>query len=270
MLTDKTLGVIGAGNMAEALIMGIIKAKMIPAGNILACDPSEERRQRFEGQGCRVGTENKEAAACDLLLLSVKPQCMQNALAQIAGCGGPNLLVISIAAGIRTASIAAQFPAGTRIVRVMPNTPMLAGAGMSGVARGSNATDEDLQTVLDICAAAGEACEVPESLLDAVTAVSGSGPAYVFFFTEMLARAAEEVGMDKAMAHKFAKQTVIGSATLLATSTDEPETLRRKVTSPGGTTEAAIKSMLQDDLPRVLSHAVRAARDRSVELSGNA
>lgn len=269
MLKDKTLGVIGAGNMAEALIGGIIRAKMIPAENIVACDPSQERRQHFADMGCRTSDENRDAAGCDLLLLSVKPQCMKGALEQIAGCGGPQLLVITIAAGIRTASIAAGFPAGTRIVRVMPNTPMLAGAGMSGVARGPNATEDDLNTVLDICASAGEACEIPETLLDAVTAVSGSGPAYIFFLTELLAKAAEEMGMDKAMAQKFAKQTVIGSATLLATSSDEPEALRRKVTSPGGTTEAAIKSMLQDDLPRVISRAVRAARDRSVELSGN-
>lgn len=270
MLRDKTIGVIGAGNMAEALILGLIRADMIAADSVVACDPSEERRQRFADQGCKVSTENRDAAACDLLLLSVKPQCMKSALAQIAGCGGPGLLVITIAAGIRTASIAEAFPAGTRIVRVMPNTPMLVGAGMSGVARGCNATEEDLQMVLDICASSGETCEVPESLLDAVTAVSGSGPAYVFFFTELLARAAMEMGMDKAMAQKFARQTIVGSATLLAASTEDPEALRRKVTSPGGTTEEAIKSMLQDDLPRLVSRAVRAARDRSVELSSNA
>lgn len=267
MLTQKRLGIIGAGNMAEALILGILDSGLIPRANILACDPTEERRQRFVGHGISVGEDNMQAAACDVVLLSIKPQMMAEVLAQIGGRLGPQTLLISIAAGIRTSTIAARVAPGTRIVRVMPNTPMLVGAGMSGVCRGAGATEADVELVLEMCASSGESCEVEEDLMDAVTAVSGSGPAYVFLLTELLERAAREVGLEPELAGKLARQTVIGAATLLAESEDEAQELRRKVTSPKGTTEAAVNYMLENGLAEVIADGVRAARDRSIELS---
>lgn len=267
MLTSKTLGVIGAGNMAEALVGGVLRSKLIDAQRVVACDPSIERQGQFEKMGVRVSANNLEAAACDIILLAVKPQMMFEVLSGIGDKFGPDKLIISIAAGVRSEKIATAVAEGTRIVRVMPNTPMLAGAGISGVAAGQNCNEFDVDLVLDICAAAGESCEVEEQMLDAVTAVSGSGPAYVFLFTELLAQAALKLGLEPALAEKLARQTVIGSATLMATSPDSPELLRKKVTSPNGTTEAAINSFMAGDFRKLMEGAVEAAYKRSIELS---
>jgi len=265
---NKTLGVIGAGNMAEALVGGVLGSSLIKPEMVVACDPTAERRAKFSDMGVRVSEDNSDAAACDIILLAVKPQMMFDVLAGIGDKLGPDKLIISIAAGIRTAKISKVVKEGTRIVRVMPNTPMLVGAGMSAVAGGCNSTAQDVEMVLDMCAAAGESCEVEENLLDAVTAVSGSGPAYLFLFTELLADAAIHVGLDPVMARKLAQQTVIGSATLMANSEDTPAELRRKVTSPNGTTEAAIKEFMSCGFDKVLQNGVNAACRRSVELSG--
>lgn len=270
MFEGKTLGVIGAGNMAEALLSGVLNAGLLRPEAILASDPSPERRAVFAAKGCRTGTDNRAVAACDIILLSVKPQVMLGMLKEIGDLFGPQKLVITIAAGLRAATIASVLKTGTRIIRVMPNTPMLAGAGMSGVARGPNATDDDLRLALTMFGSAGEALEVGEELLDAVTAVSGSGPAYVFFLTELLAGAGRKVGLSPEQAEKFARQTVIGSARLLAQSDEAAAELRRKVTSPHGTTEAALKSFVADGLEATVERAVQAARDRSVELSAGA
>lgn len=267
MSSNVKLGFVGAGNMAEAIARGVIGSGMIPAADIYACDPSEERQKVFAEMGVNVSADISTLNECSVILLAVKPQIMFDAVKPLKGSTGPDKLIITIAAGITTESLAAALDEGTRIVRVMPNTPMLVGQGMSGVCKGNNATDTDLEFVVELCSSAGKANTVTEDLMNAVTAVSGSGPAYVFLFTELLEKAAVALGIPAEAAGEFARQTCIGSARLLEQSPDSATELRRKVTSPKGTTEAAINSMLEQGLEELMCKAVKAAHDRGVELA---
>ena len=205
----------------------------------------------------------------DIVLLSIKPQVMPNVLKGIAGTLKPDALVISIAAGITTASIR-QILGDVQIVRVMPNTPALVSAGASGLYNAS-ATQENLKTALDVCASVGKAIVVEnETLIDAVTAVSGSGPAYFFLLMEEMIKAGVSLGLTEADAKILVLQTAKGAA-LLAESAQEkgedPAVLRQKVTSPGGTTEAALKVFVQEEISEMVLQALTAARDRGRELS---
>ncbi len=261
------LGIIGAGNMAEALARGLIGARLVQADQIQACDPDPHRREVFRALGADVSADNAEAAGCPVVLLSVKPQVLDEVV-KVAGANmGPQTLAISIAAGVRTNRIAGLVPAGVRIVRVMPNTPLLVGSGVAGVARGPKATDEDLALVLGLFSAAGAAHAVDEERMDAVTAVSGSGPAYVFRFCEALEAAARSQGLDPDLARRLARGTVVGAARLLAESAEEAKELRERVTSPGGTTAAALQVFESRELERIVCEAVAAAARRSDELA---
>ncbi len=266
MFAGKMLGVIGAGNMAEALIKGVLKAGLIASDNIIACDLSEERRGIFKGMGCKVTAEISELAGADILLLALKPQVVFSVLPNLGKSLTASQLLISIAAGTTIDSLQ-NVAENVRIVRVMPNTPMLVGEGVSGVAKGASATEGDIAMTLELCRSAGDAYEVEESQLDAVTGLSGSGPAYLFYFAEVLAEAGIRAGLSAEIAEKMAYKTVTGSAKLLSESTDSAETLRRKVTSPNGTTEAAIKVMSEKGLNEVVIAAVLRAKERSEELA---
>lgn len=266
MLEGKKLGVIGAGNMAEALIKGVLKAEMINAESIIACDLSEERREVFARMGCQVTGDMEDLLTADIILLAIKPQVIFAVLEKIGNKLSAGQLLISIAAGTTIDSIQKAAPE-VRIVRVMPNTPMLVGEGVSGVAGGASASAEDVQLTLALCASAGDAFEVEESQLDAVTGLSGSGPAYVFYFAEILAEAGIKAGLPAEMAEKMACKTVSGAARLLDESTDSAEVLRKKVTSPNGTTEAALKVMQEKGLRDVVIEAVLRAKERSEELA---
>jgi len=266
-----TIGFVGGGNMAEALIKGIITAKVYAPENIFVSDIRQERLAFLVKEyGVQTTEKNGELAGkVDILVLSVKPQKMTEALMSIRKSLKKNTLIISIAAGIRTAYIA-RVLGEVAIVRVMPNTPALIGEGASALF----ATDKAkpmLNKAISIFSAVGKAVVVDdEDLIDAVTAVSGSGPAYYFLLAEEMIKAAIELGLPDDVAKTLVLQTAKGAA-LLAVEADEkgqsPAELRRKVTSPGGTTEAALKVFEDGKFGPLIAQAIRRARDRSQELS---
>jgi pyrroline-5-carboxylate reductase len=264
------LGIIGAGNMAEAIARGVTAKRLLRADEIIAADVSPQRRELFEKQlGIRAVEHNADVARQSrAVLLSVKPQQMAEALAALAPAMSDQTLVISIAAGISTSFIEKHLGAGKkwRVARVMPNTPMLVGEGMSGIARGANASDEDLATVRRMFESAGDVVEVTEDKMNAVTALSGSGPAYFFLLVEQMIAAGVDMGLSAAQARQMAAKTALGAAKMLATSPDAPEELRRKVTSPGGTTHAAITHMQAQNVPQAIVDAIKAAERRGREL----
>jgi len=268
-----TIAFIGAGNMAEAIARGLLRTAMYQAADLRASDPSPERQRLFQDDlGIACVQENSAAVVdgADIVLLAVKPFVVGDALQQIKGALRPEALLISIAAGISTGfieqSLAAAGGAGARVVRAMPNTPMLVGKGITAVCRGSAATERDLIAAERIFSSGGKTVRVAEASMDAVTAVSGSGPAYAFFLTEALAQAGVAAGLTELQAGQLARQTVIGAAELLEQSKDTPAELRRKVTTPNGTTQAAIETLQAGGFVELMGRAIAAAAKRSKEL----
>lgn len=264
------LAVIGAGNMAEAIVRGVLAKQLLTAEQIIAADVSPQRRELFETElHVRAVAENALAAKdASQVLLSVKPQHMADALAALAPVLTERSLIISIAAGISSSFIEKHLGGGTkwRVVRTMPNTPMLVSEGMAAIAPGAHATREDLVAARNLFSAAADVIEVEEDKMDAVTAVSGSGPAYFFFLVEQMIEAAKQLGLTHEQAAQLATKTAIGSAKLLATANEPAESLRRKVTSPGGTTQAAITHMQEKGWPAITVEAIKAAQRRGREL----
>jgi len=269
-LQNKTIAFIGAGNMGEALIRGLLSAKTVQPSQVIATDVRPERREFLARTfGVRTGHDNADAArAADIILLGVKPQQMSEALAGVKSVMARSKLCISIAAGVTTARIERELGGQARVIRVMPNTPALVGAGAAALAKGAHATDADVRTAETILGAVGITVRVEENLLDAVTALSGSGPAYVFRVTEAMIDGGIAAGLDETLARNLAIQTVWGAAKLMADSGRAPEELRRQVTSPGGTTEAALRVMNDRRLAETFAEAIKAAENRSRELSG--
>jgi pyrroline-5-carboxylate reductase len=261
---------IGAGNMAEALLRGILAADIRSPHQIVLTDLREDRLAELrEGFGVRTQTDNAGAVLnAETVLLCVKPQQFDEVLADLKGQIPSDALVISIAAGIPTARIEALLGAGTRVVRVMPNTPALVQHGAAGLAAGRHANAQDVDWAQTLLRAVGQCVEVTEDEIHAVTAVSGSGPAYVFYLMEAMLRAAADLGLDPAVARDLVIQTVEGSARLLRASPETPEVLRSRVTSKGGTTAAAIAVFEQAGVGEALAAGVRAAAHRSRELAG--
>ena len=261
---------IGGGNMASALISGLANP---PRSDlcIRVVEPSEPARKRLE-ETFSVETFTDAVSAiegADVVLLAIKPQIMSTVLDQLAGHVQPDQLVLSIAAGITMTSIEAQLGRGQAVVRCMPNTPALIGHGITGMVSGRKCSTGQRSRAEQIMSAASEVVWLDdEDLMDAVTAVSGTGPAYFFLMTEALAAAAKELGLPAATADRLAAITCFGAGAMVASSPDEAEELRRRVTSPGGTTEAAMAVLEDGDFRSLMLRAVRAARDRSKELSG--
>jgi pyrroline-5-carboxylate reductase len=268
-LKNKTIAFLGAGNMGEALIRGLLAAKTMAPLQIIATDVRRERLDELAKTfGVRITSDNVKAVSdADIVLLAVKPQQMSTVLAPLKSATSDHKLFISIAAGVTAARIEGVLGGKTRVVRVMPNTPALVGAGAAALAKGAHATDDDLATAESILGAVGITVRVEEKFIDAVTALSGSGPAYIFFVTEAMIKAGIAAGLDEALARKLTIQTVYGSARLLVESGEDPESQRRKVTSPGGTTEAALKVMSERKLVEIFAEAIQAAERRSRELS---
>jgi pyrroline-5-carboxylate reductase len=267
-----TIGFVGSGNMAEALIKGIVAAKMYSPENVFISDIRAERLELIADRyGATAVESNAELAGkVETLVLSIKPQNMTDALESIKDVVGGVSLVISIAAGIKVAKIAAAL-GDIAIVRVMPNTPALIGEGASALFANEKAKPL-LDNAMEIFSAVGKAVVVEdEGLIDAVTAVSGSGPAYYFLLMEEMIKAGVKLGLSENVAKDLVLQTAKGAG-LLAVEADKnnesPAELRRKVTSPGGTTEAALKTLAENDFSRLITDALTAARDRSRELSG--
>lgn len=265
------LGIIGAGNMAEAIVRGVIGRGVLVPAQIIAADVSPQRRALFESQlGVKTTLDSRDVVRdTKAVLLAVKPQQMAGVLASLKVSFRPNSLVVSIAAGISTAFVQQHLGGMVRqlrVIRAMPNTPMLVGEGMVALARGPHATDADMANARRLFEAAAAVIEVSEDRMDAVTAVSGSGPAYFFFLVEQMVRAGVEMGLAPEQAHLLAVQTAVGAARMLTASADTPEELRRKVSSPGGTTDAAITHMESNNLPGIIVDALKAAERRGREL----
>jgi pyrroline-5-carboxylate reductase len=268
MALGKTIAFLGAGNMAEALVKGLLRAGVAEPREIVCSDRSEDRGpvlvQRY---GVRFTRSNKEATeAADLVVLSVKPQVMNKLLDEIAPSLNERKLVISIAAGVPIAAIERKVGHGVRIVRTMPNTPALVGAGATALVAGEHATDADLKQARALFDAIGKTVVVDEPLLDAVTGLSGSGPAYIFLVIEALSDAGVKVGLPRAVAQDLAAQTVLGSAKLLIETGEHPGRLKDQVTSPGGTAIAGLHTLEAGGLRTTLMNAVESATRRSREL----
>ena len=258
---------IGAGNMAEALAAGMLAKGMTSPQAIRMTDVSPERlAHAAEKYGVETMADNALAVAdAGMIVLAVKPQVFPEVRAEVVDALPAEATVVSIMAGVPTASIAGDLP--LRVVRAMPNTPALAGAGAAGVAPGEYATEIDVKRTLEMMRAVGRAVVVREEQMDAVTALSGSGPAYVFLLLEGMLEAAERMGLDGGTARELALATVGGAARLMEESGEEAEALRRRVTSKGGTTEAALNRMEARGVKEAIVEALLAAQARSRELA---
>jgi len=268
ILASHTIGFIGAGNMAEAMIRGLVRGGHVEASRIAASAPRQERLDELKRvYGIDVTTNNREVVQrCGIVVLSVKPQILDKVLREVGDQIKPGALVVSIAAGIDTAAIEEAIADGVHVVRAMPNTPALVGAGATAVAPGKHASATDLATARALFDAVGITVELDESHLDAVTGLSGSGPAYIFLILEALADAGVKVGLSRRNAQRLAAQTVMGSAKLLLETDEHPGKLKDMVTSPGGTAIAGLHTLEQGGLRTTLINAVETATKRAREL----
>ncbi len=272
MKLTQTIGFLGTGNMAEALIKGLIGAGVVEPKQIRGSDPRKERcdvmKQRY---GIHTTTSNAEVVQpAEIVVLSVKPQILPKVLDEIAPHLKPSALVISVAAGVPVSAIEPRLPEGTRVVRTMPNTPALVGAGATAIAAGQHAKDDDVEATRRMFDAVGMTVVLDESQLDAVTGLSGSGPAYVFLIIEALSDAGVKMGLSRYNAQALAAQTVLGSAKLLIETKEHPGVLKDMVTSPGGTAIAGLHTLEAGGLRTTLINAVEAATNRSRELGAQA
>lgn len=268
-LSKKRIVFLGAGNMAEALVKGLLKSCAAKPAQLLVTDIRPERLAYFKRKfGVNGLTDNTTAVSrADVIVLAVKPQQLTDLLQQISEHLNPKTLVVSIAAGCRTTRIESLLPRGTPVVRAMPNTPALVGAGIAAICAGKRARAGDLAVAESILGAVGEVVRVKEADMDAVTALSGSGPAYVFYVVEAMLRAARAMGIASATARKLVEQTFRGAAQLLSETGEDPALLRERVTSKGGTTAAAIAVLEGAGVAQAFERAVLAAQQRSRELS---
>jgi pyrroline-5-carboxylate reductase len=265
----ESVGFIGAGQMATALGQGLVKAGLTSAQRLWAGDPASEARDRFSRTtGGQATADNLEvAAAADVIFLAVKPQQMPTVLADLHGRIGPGKLVVSIAAGIRLAVLAEGLGPEVPLVRVMPNTPCLVGKGASAYCLGERATPQDGDLVRQMLNAIGVAYPVEEKLMDAVTGLSGSGPAFVYVMIEALADGGVRMGLPRPVALGLAAQTLLGAAEMVLATGDHPGVLKDRVASPGGTTIAGLQALEAAGVRAGLIGAVEAATRRSIELA---
>ena len=270
MTSALRIGFLGAGRMATALAAGFVKAGLVTPADVVASDVSEEARRRFASEvGCETVRRNFEVLnASAVVVLAVKPQQVTEVLSDVQDYFTARHLMISIAAGVPLKRLEMLLGVEPRVVRVMPNTPALVGASASGFARGQYATDEDAQLVKRLLEAIGLAFEVKEELLDAVTGLSGSGPAFVFMTIEALSDGGVAAGLSRDVALKLAAQTVLGSARLVLETGRHPGALKDMVTSPAGTTIEGVHELERAGIRAAFMNAVRAAARRSRELGG--
>jgi pyrroline-5-carboxylate reductase len=267
-LQDKRIAFIGAGNMGEALIKGLLEAGRVRPEQLIATDVRTDRLETIR-KAYRIDTltNNREAVTkAQIVLLAVKPQVMNAVLTELNGTVVEDHLMLSIAAGIRTAFIEGKFSQPTRVVRIMPNTPALVMAGASAIAPGQHATAADIEMARLIFEAVGQVVQVEEHLMDAVTGLSGSGPAYIFVLIEALSDAGVRMGLSREVATLLAAQTVLGAARMVLETGEHPAKLKDMVTSPGGTTAAGLHVLEQAGFRGTLRAAVEAATRRSQEL----
>jgi pyrroline-5-carboxylate reductase len=264
------LAILGAGVMGETVLSGLLRAGW-SADDIVATDRRPEREVELRHTyGIRMLSNAEAAAEADTVILVVKPQDMRELLTEIAGVLKPDVLIVSLAAGVDTASIESRLPDGTAVVRVMPNTPAQVDEGMAAISPGTHTDETHLRHVTEILSATGRVVTVPERYQDAVTAISGSGPAYLFFVVEAMIDAGVHLGLPRDTATELVVQTMLGSAKLLRETGEHPTVLRERVTSPGGTTAAAVRQLEERSVRAAFMTAMEAARDRSRELAAAA
>lgn len=263
----RAIGVIGAGVMGEALISALISAGVSPQSITVSEKRDDRAKELVEKYGIVVEALEANVSKAQVLLLVVKPQDIFTLLTDIGDSIDPSTLVVSFAAGKRIEFISALLGGKNPVIRVMPNTPTLVGEGMAAISLSPLVTPAQADFVREFLVATGRVIEIDEDLQDAVTAVSGSGPAYFFNFVEAMVKAGTELGLPKEVATELTIQTMVGAAKLLATSGKSAATLRENVTSPNGTTAAALASFADSDLTGIVKKAMMAARDRSQELA---
>lgn len=268
MASKLTIGFLGTGKMATALARGFIRAGLVTAKQVFGSDPVPAARTAFGKEtGARIVTDNlKVAELASVLVLATKPDQTAAVLREIRDRFTPRHLLISIAAGVPTARLEAALPARARVIRVMPNTPALLGASASGFALGLAATKSDGELALRLLSSVGVAVQLKESLLDAVTGLSGSGPAYVYQFIEALSDGGVASGLPRDVATKLAAQTVLGAAKMVLETGQHPGALKDMVTSPGGTTIEGLHELEKGKLRGTVMSAVRAATEKSRKL----
>jgi pyrroline-5-carboxylate reductase len=261
-----TIAVVGAGKIGESLLSGLLHGGR-SADELLFTERHAERAAELTARYGIAAVEVGEAAKrADVLVIAVKPQDIDPVLDELAPLAGPDSLVVSLCAGLPTSLYERRLAAGVPVVRVMPNTPMVVGAAMSAISAGSHATAGHLALVTELLSCVGQVIEVPEKQQDAVTALSGSGPAYFFYLVEAMIDAGILLGLPRAVAEKLIIQSAVGAAKMLDETGEHPVILREAVTSPAGTTINAIRELEKHGVRAALLAAIEAARDRSVEL----
>jgi pyrroline-5-carboxylate reductase len=267
-LGDLSIGFLGGGNMAAALVKGILHAQVVGPERVLVSDVKPDRLAQLQrAHGIRTTADNHELVrSCDVVVLAVKPQVFDKVLDVVGKDFRDTQLLISVAAGVPVSAIEARLPPNARVVRSMPNTPATVDAGATAIAAGTHATEADLEVARGLFSAVGRVVTLEEGLLDAVTGLSGSGPAYVMLMIEALADGGVKVGLHRDTALLLAAQTVFGSAKLLLETGEHPGRLKDMVTSPGGTAIAGLHTLESGGLRRTLIDAVEAATKRAGEL----
>jgi pyrroline-5-carboxylate reductase len=260
------LAILGGGKIGEALLTGLLHGERT-AADIVVVEKHRERAEYLAGRhGVRIVDTAGAAAAAATLILAVKPQDIDTLLAELSPHAGRHQLIVTVAAGITTRHIEARLPEGVPVVRCMPNTPALVEQAMTAISAGTHATETDLATAESLLSAVGRVVRVPESQLDAVTALSGSGPAYFFYLVEAMIDAGILLGLPRTLATELIVQAAVGAAVMLRDSGEHPVQLREAVTSPGGTTIAAIRELEVHGVRAALLAAIEAAATRSREL----
>ncbi len=272
-METKQIAILGTGSMGKAILSGLLAAGTSPANVRVTTKSKASADAISSNHGVQATALESESAAnssaakgADLVILAVKPNMILETLSEVASVLKPDCLVVSVAAGITTAAMEEQLTGIAAVVRAMPNTPSVVGLGVTGISKGSNVSDEQLDAAVELFSSVGKVLVVDESKIDALSTISGSGPAYVFYFAEKLITAAKSLGFSEQEASLMVKETFLGSATLLATSSSSPEELRQQVTSPNGTTMQATGRFDAADLERVFIEATEAALARAKEL----
>ncbi|GAA0435091.1 pyrroline-5-carboxylate reductase ProI [Lentibacillus halophilus] len=260
---------IGAGSMAESILSGILNSGFLPKENIMVTNKSDQKRLEHLGKQYNISyVEDKQQTVADahIVLLAVKPYDMEAAIDSIRDHLDTGQLLISIAAGVSTETISQMLGRDIPVIRAMPNTSAAAGASATAITRGKFATEDHLATALELFSTLGTATEVAEEDMHTVTAIAGSGPAYVYYLVESMEAAAIEAGLNKQTAQELLIQTIAGAAEMLRSSGEDPSKLRENVTSPGGTTQAGLEALDQGHFREAVMNCVTSARERSIEL----
>jgi pyrroline-5-carboxylate reductase len=272
-MENTQIAILGTGSMGKAILSGLLAAGTSPASIRVTTKSKASAEAIFSSHGIQAAALESDSTAnsstakdAELVILAVKPVMILETLKEVSAVLKPNCLVVSVAAGITTAAMEQQLSGNAAVVRAMPNTPSVVGLGVTGISKGSKVSDEQLDLAVKLFSSVGKVLVVDESKIDALSTISGSGPAYVFYFAEKLIAAAKSLGFSEHEASLMVKETFLGSATLLATSTSSPEELRQQVTSPNGTTMQATGRFDAADLEKVFIEATEAALARAKEL----